>query len=65
MIALRNSLPNFLIASGPGDLFRKFLRDRFDLTKAERGSVWPLDQERRSLELLKITPNLFDLLRQL
>jgi hypothetical protein len=28
MIALRNSLPDFLIASGPGDLWRQFLRDR-------------------------------------
>jgi hypothetical protein len=35
MIALRNSLPDFLIASGPGDLLRKFLRDRLDLTRAE------------------------------
>jgi len=35
MIALRNSLPDFLIASGPGDLFRKFVRDRLDLTRAE------------------------------
>ncbi len=35
MIALRNSLPDFLIASGSGDLLRKFLRDRLDLTRAE------------------------------
>ncbi len=35
MIALRNSLPDFLIASGPGHLLRKFLRDRLDLTRAE------------------------------
>jgi hypothetical protein len=35
MIALRNSLPDFLVASGPGDLLRKFLRDRLDLTRAE------------------------------
>ena len=35
MIALRNSLPNFLVASGPGNLWRKFLRDRLDLTRAE------------------------------
>jgi hypothetical protein len=27
--------PDFLIASGPGDLLRKFLRDRLDLTSAE------------------------------
>ena len=35
MIALRNSLPDFLIPSGPGDLLRKFLRDRLDLNRAE------------------------------
>ena len=35
MIALRNSLPDFLLASGPGDLLRKFLRDRLDLSRAE------------------------------
>ena len=35
MIALRNSLPDFLINSGPGELLRKFLRDRLDLTRAE------------------------------
>ena len=35
MIALRNSLPDFLIAAGPGDFLRKFLRDRLDLTRAE------------------------------
>jgi len=35
MIALRNSLPDFLIASGPGHLLRKFLRDRLDLNRAE------------------------------
>jgi hypothetical protein len=34
-IALRNSLPDFLIASGPGDLLRKFPRDRLDLSRAE------------------------------
>jgi len=35
MIALRNSLPDFLIASGPGHLLRKFIRDRLDLNRAE------------------------------
>ena len=35
MIALRNSLPDFLITSGPGHLLRKFLRDRLDLNRAE------------------------------
>lgn len=35
MIALRNSLPDFLIPSGPGNLLRKFLRDRLDLNRAE------------------------------
>jgi hypothetical protein len=35
MIALRNSLPDFLITSGPGQLLRKFLRDRLDLNRAE------------------------------
>ncbi len=35
MIALRNSLPDFLIPSGPADLLRKFLRDRLDLNRAE------------------------------
>jgi hypothetical protein len=35
MIALRNSLPDFLINSGPGDILRKFLRARLDLTRAE------------------------------
>lgn len=35
MIALRNSLPDFLIPSGPGDLLRKFLHDRLDLNRAE------------------------------
>ena len=35
MIALRNSLPDFLIPSGPGDLLRKFLRDRLDLNRAD------------------------------
>jgi len=35
MVALRNSLPDFLIASGPGHLLRKFLRDRLDLNRAE------------------------------
>jgi len=35
MIALRNSLPDFLIACGPGHLLRKFLRDRLDLNRAE------------------------------
>ena len=35
MIALRNSLPDFLIPSGPGDLLRKFLRARLDLNRAE------------------------------
>ena len=35
MIALRNSLPDFLFASGSGGLLRKFLRDRLDLTRAE------------------------------
>jgi hypothetical protein len=35
MIALRNSLPDFLINCGPGDLLRKFLRDRLDLNRAE------------------------------
>jgi len=34
-IALKNSLPDFLIPSGPGDLLRKFLRDRLDLIRAE------------------------------
>jgi hypothetical protein len=35
MIALGNSLPDFLIASGPGGLLRKLMRDRLDLTRAE------------------------------
>lgn len=35
MIALRNSLPDFLFASGPGHLLKKFLRDRLDLTRVE------------------------------
>jgi DDE superfamily endonuclease len=35
MIALRNSLPDFLITSGPGHLLRKFLRDQLDLNRAE------------------------------
>jgi hypothetical protein len=35
MIALSNSLPDFLIPSGPGDCWRKFLRDRLDLNRAE------------------------------
>ena len=35
MIALRHSLPDFLIAAGPGDVWRKFLRDRLDLNRAE------------------------------
>jgi hypothetical protein len=35
MIALRNSLPDFLITSGPGHLLRKFLRNRLDLNRAE------------------------------
>jgi hypothetical protein len=35
MIALRNSLPDFLSASGSGDLLIKFLRNRLDLTRAE------------------------------
>jgi len=34
MIALRNSLPDFLVASGPGDLWRKFMRGRLDLDLA-------------------------------
>ena len=35
MIALRNSLPDFLLSSGPGHMLRKFLRDRLDLDRAE------------------------------
>jgi hypothetical protein len=35
MIAFRNSLPDFLIPSGPDDWLRKFLRDRLDLNRAE------------------------------
>jgi hypothetical protein len=35
MIALRNSLPDFLISSAPGLLLKKFLRDRLDIGRAE------------------------------
>ena len=35
MTALRNALPEFLAASGPASIFRKFLRDRLDLNRAE------------------------------
>jgi hypothetical protein len=35
MAALRNMLPDFLARSAPGFIFTKFLRDRFDLKRAE------------------------------
>ena len=35
MTALRNSLPDFLARSAPGLIFKKFLRDRIDLNRAE------------------------------
>jgi hypothetical protein len=35
MGALRNTLPEFLMGSGKGEIFRKFIRERLDLERAE------------------------------
>jgi hypothetical protein len=35
MTAMRNALPEFLAGSGQASIFRKFIRDRIDLSRAE------------------------------
>jgi hypothetical protein len=35
MTAMRNALPEFLAGSGQASIFKKFIRDRINLSRAE------------------------------